>query len=176
MATTAAPASKPTAAPGTIPGACSECLTNNLGWLLSQASYAYGSEVAAALEPLGLGQRGVCVLASAVTGEFTQTQLAQAIGLDKTMMMVTLDELEKLGLAERRRSARDRRAHIVAVTPAGAAKLAEAQAVIERVQEVVLGTLPKTQRDAFFGGLVQLVTGRLAEPPECGTPVRRPRT
>jgi MarR family transcriptional regulator, transcriptional regulator for hemolysin len=175
MATSTVPVSKPGVAADSIAGECADCLTNNLGWLLSQASYAYSSELAAALEPLGLGQRGVCVLASAVTGEFTQTQLAHAIGLDKTMMMVTLDELEKLGLAERRRSARDRRAHIVAVTRAGKAKLAEAQAIIERVQEVVLGTLPQPQRDAFFGGLVQLVTGRLAEPPECGTPVRRPR-
>jgi MarR family transcriptional regulator for hemolysin len=155
------------------PAGCGDCLTTNLGWLLSQASYAYGCEVAAALEPLGLGSRGVCVLSAAMTGEYTQTQLAQAIGLDKTMMMVTLDELERLGLAERRRSASDRRAHIVTVTSAGETSLAEAQKIIYGVQEAVLDALPGAQRDAFFGSLVELVTVRLAEPPECRPTVRR---
>ena len=56
-----------------------------------------------------LGSRGVCVLSTALGGEFTQTQLASLVGIDKTMMMVTVDELERLGLAERRQSENDRR-------------------------------------------------------------------
>jgi MarR family transcriptional regulator for hemolysin len=99
----------------------SGCLTTNLSWLLGQANHAFGSEVAAALAPLGLGSRGYCVLAAAQGGEFTQTQLAGAIGLDKTTMVVTVDELERLGLAERTASATDRRARVIKVTGAGRA-------------------------------------------------------
>lgn len=157
----------------TGPDGSPQCLTTNLGWLLSQASYAYGCELAGALEPLGVGSRGCCVLSAAMGGEYTQTQLAQAVGIDKTMMMVTLDELERLGLAERRRSPHDRRAHVVAVTPAGRAKVAEAQKIIDEVQEAVLSSLPARQRETFSAALIQLVTERLAEPPECHPTVRR---
>ena len=41
------------------------------------------------------------------------------IGLDKTTMVVTVDELERAGLAERQASSTDRRARIIKVTPAG---------------------------------------------------------
>ena len=52
-------------------------------------------------------------------GELTQSQLAELCALDKTTMVVTLDELERAGLAERRPSSTDRRARIIAVTEAG---------------------------------------------------------
>ncbi|HWF55702.1 MAG TPA: MarR family winged helix-turn-helix transcriptional regulator [Solirubrobacteraceae bacterium] len=160
-------------APTGVAGLDPQCLTTNLGWLLSQASFAYGCEQAKALEPLGLGARGCCVLTTAMTGEYTQTQLAHAVGIDKTMMMVTLDELEQNGLAERRRSPTDRRAHVIEVTAAGRAKVAQAQAIIDEVQEAVLSSLPARQREAFWAGLRHLVTERLAEPPECTPAVRR---
>jgi DNA-binding MarR family transcriptional regulator len=149
------------------------CLTTNLGWLLSQASHAYGSEVAAALEPLGLGSRGHCVLSTALGGEFTQTQLAGLIGLDKTMMMVTVDELERLGLAERRPSQTDRRARVVTVTPEGVRKVTEAQRIIETVQAEVLAALPEAEREGLVAGLAHLVSGRLADPAVCHPAIRR---
>jgi MarR family transcriptional regulator for hemolysin len=150
-----------------------QCLTTNLGWLLTQANHAFRCESAAALEPLGVGSRGVCVLSTALGGAFTQTQLAGLIGIDKTMMMVTVDELERLGLAERRPSETDRRARIIAVTEAGRHKLAEAQEIIESVQADVLSALPADEREAFLSGLVRLVSGRLAEPVECHPAIRR---
>ncbi len=160
--------------PEAVPQARSpQCLTTNLGWLMAQASHAYNSETAAALEPLGLGSRGVCVLSTALAGEFTQTQLANLIGIDKTMMMVTVDELERLGLAERRPSETDRRARIIAVTDAGRQKLTEAQQIIDAVQAEVLAGLPADEREAFLGALVRLVSGPLSEPAECHPALRR---
>ena len=91
----------------------------NLAWLLAQASHALTIEMTAALEDLGLSPRGHCVLSTAMTGEFTQTELAHAIGLDKTTMVVAMDDLEAKGLAERRPSKADRRARVIAVTKAG---------------------------------------------------------
>jgi MarR family transcriptional regulator for hemolysin len=151
----------------------SGCLTTNLSWLLGQANHAFGSEVAAALAPLGLGSRGYCVLAAAQGGEFTQTQLAGAIGLDKTTMVVTVDELEQLGLAERKASATDRRARVIKVTGAGRRKVAEGQRIIDAVQDEVLGELPAAERAAFMKALTKLVAGRLSDAPECHPPVRR---
>jgi MarR family transcriptional regulator for hemolysin len=158
--------------PDTAPD-LTRCLTTNLGWLLDQASHAFGSEVAAALAPLGVGSRGYCVLATAMGGEFTQTQLASMIGLDKTTMVVTVDELERLGLAERVPSETDRRARVIRVSKAGENKVAEGQQIIDQVQEDVLSALPARQREAFVGSLKSLVADRLATAPECHPPLRR---
>ena len=95
-------------------------LCDNLCWLLSRASWTLTTELTAALEDLGVSPRAHAVLAAAATGEHSQTQLARIVGLDKTTMVVTLDELEAAGLAERRPSPTDRRARVIAVTPAGA--------------------------------------------------------
>ncbi len=155
-----------------------QCLTGNLGWLLDQASHVYATEIAAALAPLGLGSRGYCVLASASRGDLTQTELAKLIGLDKTTMVVTVDELERAGLAERKLSSTDRRARVIEVTSAGRRKVAEAERIIERVQTDVLESLPAGERGAFVSALTRLVGDRLAEAVDCHPPLRRrePRT
>src|SRR6202011_3054060 len=98
------------------------CFAGNLAWLLYRAHWALGAELTAALEPLGVSARGYHVLAAALSGAHTQTELAEMVGLDKTTMVVTVDELERLGWAERQLSPDDRRARIIAVTPAGERK------------------------------------------------------
>src|SRR5205814_5478254 len=84
------------------------CFTGNLAWLLYRAHWALASELTAALAPLGVSARGYHVLRAALSGDRTQTELAEMVGLDKTTMVVTVDELEKAGLAERRLSPDDR--------------------------------------------------------------------
>ena len=157
---------KPEASPGV------ECLGNNLSWLLSQAHYALASEVHEAFAPLGITGRSYNVLATAMTGSYTQTELAELVGLDKTTMVVTMDDLESQGLAERQPAEHDRRARVIAVTPAGERKVAEARAVIERIQEDVLSTLPARQREALLRGLGELVCNRLGGSAGC-SPLRR---
>src|SRR6266566_5382636 len=106
-------------------------LAANLAWLLSQASYALATQLTAALQDLGVSPRAHCVLSTALTGELTQTELANAVGLDKTTMVVTVDELEAAGLAERRPSKTDRRARVIGVTAAGARKVRAAEKVLD---------------------------------------------
>jgi MarR family transcriptional regulator, transcriptional regulator for hemolysin len=149
------------------------CLTSNLGWMLDSASHAFGSELTAVLAPLGLGQRGFCVMSSAIDAEYTQTQLAAMIGVDKTTMVVTVDELERLGLAERVPSPTDRRARVIRVTDAGRRRVAEGLEILSSVQESVLASLPDDEREVFVRALMRLVTGRLADVPECHPPLRR---
>ena len=157
----------------TAPPDCPECLGGNLAWLLGQAHYALLSEVNAAFAPLGLSSRGYHVLAAALTGEHTQSELADLVGLDKTTMVVTVDELEAAGLAERRPSETDRRARVIVVTKAGEEKVTEAREVIKAIQAGVLETLPERQRAIFLDSLATLVRERLAEPVECSPPLRR---
>jgi MarR family transcriptional regulator, transcriptional regulator for hemolysin len=135
-------------------------LAANLGWLLAQASHVLKTELTAAFEQLGVSPRAHHVLATAMRGEYTQTELAEKVGLDKTTMVVTLDELEAAGLAERRLSATDRRARIVAVTKAGERKVRQAEEIADRIHADVLEALPAGERRALLDGLA-----RLSRPP-----------
>jgi len=53
----------------------------------------------------------------------SQIELADEVGLDKAMIVVILDELERLGFARRERAAEDRRRNLLFVTPQGEAAL-----------------------------------------------------
>ena len=150
-----------------------DCLCSDLGWLLSRASHALTTRLTAALEDLGVSPRARCVLAAASRDELTQIEIARMVGLDKTTMVVTLDELEAQGMAERRPSAKDRRARVIAVTKKGAQTLRRAEKVTADVQREVLGELPAREREALVGALAKLVQGELADPVPCAKPVRR---
>ena len=148
----------------------------NLGWLLATVSHAFTTELTAKLEAVSVTPRAHCVLATALQGEYTQTALAQAIGLDKTTMVVTIDALERAGLVERRTSSTDRRARVIAVTAAGRRKVAEGEALVAEVQADVLSSLPARQREGLLAALQTLVGDRLCTTAECSHPVRRRRT
>ena len=152
---------------------CRASLCTNLSWLLGQASFALGSEIAAAFTDLDVSPRGHFVLEAALSGEHTQSELADTIGLDKTTMVVTVDELEAAGLAERRPSATDRRARVIVVTAKGERAVAEGREAIDRVQADVLSALPAKDRKAFLDSLSELVRVRLSEPSGCTAPARR---
>ena len=134
-----------------------DSLAENLCWLLSRASQSLTGQLTAALAEAGLSPRTHCVLSTAMTGEYTQTALAQAVGLDKTTMVVTIDELEAAGLAERRPAAGDRRARVIAVTRAGVKKVAESREIVARTQAEVLASLPSREREALIGALGRLI-------------------
>ena len=155
------------------PQPADESLTDNLCWLLARASHSLTTQLTDALVEVGLSPRAHCVLSTAIAGEYTQTALAQAVGLDKTTMVVTLDELEAAGLAERRPAEGDRRARIVAVTKAGERRVAKGREIVARTQADVLASLPAREREQFVGALAHLVGERLAEPVACTASVRR---
>lgn len=161
-----------TASPRVTPGTPAP-LASDLCWLLARASHSLTTELTAALESKGISPREHAVLATAITADYTQTELARLVGLDKTTMVVTLDELEAAGLAERRPLSSDRRVRVIVVTASGKRKLRDAEAVMQRVREDVLSALPAADRAAFLRGLSRLACGRLAEPVTCTHPVRR---
>jgi DNA-binding MarR family transcriptional regulator len=150
-----------------------QAVRTQLCWLLGRANYTFSTQVSAALEGLELTPRAHAVLATAMNGDHTQSELGRIVGLDKTTMVVTLDELEAAGLAERKPSSEDRRVRVIAVTDAGELKVREAERIVTRTQEEVLSVLPEEHREIFLDSLGLLVTGRLAEPVECTHPVRR---
>jgi DNA-binding MarR family transcriptional regulator len=145
----------------------------DLSLLLNQASHALAARLTAALERLEISVRSYCALAKAADEQLTQGQLAKAAWMDKTTMVVTLDELERRGLAERRHAPTDRRVRVVAVTDAGRAVLHEADSVVQQVYDEVLADVAPADRDAFLAVLDQLVAGPLAAPSQLDKPLRR---
>jgi DNA-binding MarR family transcriptional regulator len=148
-------------------------LGTDLGFLLGQANYAVSTELTAGLAELGIVPRDYCVLSTALGGELTQNRLAEMCALDKTTMVVTVDGLERAGLAERRPSALDRRARIISVTKRGERVIEQAREIIAHVYDEILGDLPARERQAFVSALVRLTAGRLATPAQCDKPPRR---
>jgi MarR family transcriptional regulator for hemolysin len=147
----------------------------DVSFLLAHASHVLATRMTAAFAEIGITPREYCVLAHAMSGQHTQIELATIADLDKTTMLNSMDHLERAGYAERTPSPADRRARIIAVTPAGAALVAQAHQIADRVHGEVLDALPADQRDVLTSALGTLVTGVLAEPVTSERPVRRPR-
>jgi MarR family transcriptional regulator for hemolysin len=145
----------------------------DLSMLLNQAAYALASKLAERLADVGISPREYCVLSKARGGDLTQNRVAELAALDRTTMVVTVDALERAGLAERRPSPTDRRARLVALTDAGRRVADRADEIVAGVNEEVLGELPARQRETFVSGLETLVGGGLATPPHMESRPRR---
>lgn len=87
----------------------------------------------------------------------TQLELAQAIRYDKTRLIALLDALEAGGLVTRTPDPADRRAKVVALTAAGAARHAEAQRAIRAMEGAALAALPAAERTRLRRGLARAV-------------------
>ncbi|MFC4471760.1 MarR family winged helix-turn-helix transcriptional regulator [Streptomyces xiangluensis] len=147
----------------------------DLSFLLDRTSHVLRSKMSAALAEIGLTARMHCVLVHALEEERTQVQLAEIGDMDKTTMVVTVDALEKAGLAERRPSSTDRRARIIAVTDEGARVARQSQKIVDQVHRDALVTLPEGDREALLRALNRLVDDGLATPVEAPRTARRAR-
>jgi DNA-binding MarR family transcriptional regulator len=83
----------------------------------------------------------------------SQNDLSHEVGLDKSVTVLIVDELEKRGLAKRRRSRIDRRRHALTVTPAGTAYLEELFELLASTEAVVLSQL-SAEELAVLNGLL----------------------
>jgi len=87
-----------------------------------------------ALEPFGLKTGGFSTLALiAANPGCSQTELARALGMDKSAVVPIIDDLEQRGLARRVRSSEDRRRHALVVTEAAAVMMDRMHAAVSAV-------------------------------------------
>src|SRR5919206_1559360 len=75
-----------------------------------------------------------------------QQQLSSDMGIDPSAMVKMIDELERAGLAERRRRQGDRRAWEIAITAKGRRTLERARGLVLQVEDEVLGGLGASDR------------------------------
>src|ERR687887_825251 len=107
-----------------------EPLASAPGFLLSWNGQRMAYRFGAALEPLGLGKHhfGVLNLIERNPG-IAQQELAKLALIDPSSMVAVIDELERMGLAERRQDPEDRRRRAVHLTDDGRQMLERARTV-----------------------------------------------
>jgi MarR family transcriptional regulator, transcriptional regulator for hemolysin len=131
-----------------------------LGRQLAATAKATRAEFDARLGEVGGSLTAFIVLrlASEAPGglELSQRQLADRMGVEAPTMVRHLDRLEKEGLIERRRDARDRRVTRITVTPAGGRRLAVLREVADAMDAEILTLLGPETYAALAGGLDEL--------------------
>lgn len=114
----------------------------------------------------GTSMWGYLVLtALAETPLRTQAALARTIGADKTRIIGVLDDLQQRGLIQREPDPADRRAHLLALTPAGRELRTKLRLTIRQEEERLLDQLPVTDREAFLRTLQALDPQSRERPP-----------
>jgi len=139
-------------------------------WLLAFAAHQMNTRVGCDLRALGLSFRSFAVL-TVLSGESTpsQLQLAHRVGLDKTTMMATLDELEKDGLVIRGRSKKDRRVNVIQLTHKGRSRLTRARSLIDAKEMEALAGLTAGEGKQLFVLLSKLGESLNASLPAAGS-------
>ncbi|HEY9244988.1 MAG TPA: MarR family transcriptional regulator [Streptosporangiaceae bacterium] len=129
----------------------------SLAFLLVQLGMHGARQFGERLQPLGLEQRqaGMLVRLAASEGR-SQQALAAMLGINATRMVFLVDELEKLGLVERRRNPEDRRSHALYLTGQGRAVLAQVQAVAAEHEQQMSAGLTGEQRAELIALLRQV--------------------
>ena len=138
------------------PGLPQELLSST-PFLLKRLGFTVKERAHEALEGTGLQGHHHAILALLGEGaRATQGTIADALGYDRSQLVGLLDELEAQGLVERRRDPRDRRCHLVSMTPAGQQALSRLRTILERVQDEFLAPLDSEQRETLHDLLLAL--------------------
>ena len=81
------------------------------------------------------------------SGQATQQRLAETLLMDANNTVLLLNGLEDEELIARTRDPKDRRRHIVEITPKGYKALERAERELETLEDEVLGKLERSERD-----------------------------
>lgn len=122
-----------------------------IGFLLSQLGAHAASVFADTVRPLGItpAEAGVVRVIGRTPG-ITQRQLADRLGTLPSRVVALLDSLERKGLAERTRSASDRRVQQLDLTPAGHALLTNLRSAAETQEAALAEGLSEQQRSELY--------------------------
>ena len=122
-------------------------LSSFLGFRLRRVQNQLSRDFSARTRAWGLRQGMFSALeVIAANPDISQTNLSREVGLDKSVMVAMVDDLEARGWVKRTRSTNDRRRYKLAITPAGQDTLVALFAELETTEEVGLAALTEDER------------------------------
>ncbi|MGZ4675302.1 MAG: MarR family winged helix-turn-helix transcriptional regulator [Acidimicrobiia bacterium] len=137
-------------------------MLTSAGYLLLKAGTQFHTVVDDTLAELDLNGRQLLVLTFTGAEEhLSQQMLSVRLGLDPTIIVALVDELEDRGLVVRERDLEDRRRHRLRLTPAGRTVRAAAVRAVTQAEKEFLAPLDRTERDTLRRLLVATMTPRL---------------
>lgn len=133
-------------------------LREDLHWLFARLKQGLAIAEIAAVSKHGMTLWGYTVLMAVVDAPArNQLALAQSVSVDKSKLVIIIDELENAGLVVRKPDPADRRARIVEVTPKGSRVLKAAREDVAAIEHQLLATLDEPARDTLRTALGHLV-------------------
>ena len=122
-------------------------LSRRAGFLLAQLGTHAHRRLAGRLAAHGLQPRHFGMLSHLAAAEGrSQQALSVALGIHRSAVVALVDDLERRGLAERRRDPADRRAYTLYLTRRGRALLRELEAVADAEDAELLSALDASER------------------------------
>lgn len=128
-----------------------------IGFLLKHAHERWLALHRSALQPYGINGRQLAVLLVLDSGGgASQQDAANELGVDRTTMVGLIDELENLGLVERKADAIDRRRNAVVLTTRGNVTLGKARAASDAAEASFLAPLSAGESQQWRNALLAL--------------------
>lgn len=107
-----------------------------LGFLLARHGRVMNTRLRQALDSTGLSPRHAVLLCQLEeSGPLSQQGLIDVLSIDASGLVAVLNDLEREGLAERRRDPADRRRHIVEITADGKRAVASIEVAVADVEQ-----------------------------------------
>jgi len=127
---------------------CDMAAEEPIGLVLARHGQALSARLRAAMSVTGLTPRhGVALQHLCEHGPTSQQGLLEVLGVDPSVLVAILNDLEGNGLAERRRDPADRRRHIVEMSDKGRAVLDDVDRAIDAVEQELLADLTPAEVD-----------------------------
>ena len=129
------------------------------GLALAVAGQSASKRVQEALRAHGLkNNQARLLMVLADEGATSQQTLVQTLGVDPSVLVAILNDLESAGLAQRRRDPADRRRHIVEISPRGTKLVADVYAGVESVEAELFASLDANEIDVLHKMLIRINT------------------
>lgn len=137
-------------------------LNELIGYHLRRAQVAifkHFSQTVGAAEAITPGLLGMLEMISANPG-LSQSRLAEAMEVDRSTIVTTIDQLEKRGLVVRGRSPTDRRSYCLELTDKGRAAIRRIEVLALQHEEDFAAHLTERERQELIRLTVKLYAGR----------------
>jgi DNA-binding MarR family transcriptional regulator len=132
-------------------------LTHWPGYLMTYIAEHASERFERELEPEGIRTKHATVLlVIAAEGPMSQRALCRRLRIDKSPMVGLVDELEQLGVAERRRSDSDRRVQAIHLTSKGRRVLRRVTRLADEGNERTFGMLDEDERTVLHDLLLRV--------------------